>query len=103
MLNNGCVTLYHYNELHEKWERTSFPEASIYRQSSASASAGNFAPDNYCVIRIPYTKDISVSIGDYIYTGNSRQNEPSAGICLKVTSFSHNYRGLSPHLKIICA
>ncbi len=103
MITNGSVTLYHYDEADSKWERTLFSGVSIYRRNGATASGGSFKPDNYCVIRIPYKKAISVSVGDYIYTGNTPSKEPSFGVCLKVTSFSENLRGLSPHIKIICA
>lgn len=103
MISNGSVTLYHYDEANSKWERTLLSGVSIYRRNGALSSKGSFAPDNYCVIRVPSQKDISLSIGDYIYTGNTPSQEPLFGVCLKVTAVSQNLRGLSPHIKIICA
>ena len=103
MISNGSVTLYHYDEAASVWERTLFSGVSIYCRHGSSASKGSFSPDNYCVIRIPYQKDISISVGDYIYTGADSSKEPSLGGCFKITSVSKNLRGLSPHTKIICA
>ncbi len=103
MLTNGCVSLYHYNEAARTWRRSFFPSASIYRRFSSSSSTGSFAPENYCVIRIPDHASSDISIGDYIYIGNILTAEPDFKLCLKVTSFCRNNRGRSPHLKIICS
>lgn len=103
MLCNGSIALYHFNQAEKVWRRSFFPCASIYRRFGANASKGDFAPDNYCVIRIPYHANSDISVGDYIYIGNTSLSEPDLALCLKVTSFCRNDRGKSPHLKIICA
>lgn len=103
MISNSSVTLYHYDEATSTWERTVLSGVSIYCRSGATATNSSFSPDNYCVIRIPYQKSVSVLAGDYVYAGNASSKEPSLGHCFKVTSVSENLRGLSPHIKIICA
>ncbi len=103
MITNGCIALYHYSEDSSLWKRSFFPCASIFRRFGSASSSADFAPENYCVIRIPNHANADISIGDYVYLGSTNKSEPDLGLCLKVTSFCRNDRGLSPHLKIICS
>ncbi len=103
MLANGCIAIYHFNEKMGVWKRSFYPSVSIFRRFSSSASAGDFSPENHCVIRIPNYANADICIGDYVYIGNSTAAAPDLKLCLKVTSFVRNHKGLSPHLKIICS
>ena len=103
MLTNSSVTIYHYDEKEDNWTRTYFPCAFVFRASSSSISRGDFSPKNHAVIRIPHYAKADLSIGDYVLIGNFKEKEPLSDLCFKITAFSVNTFGTSPHLKIVCA
>ncbi|MBE7012198.1 MAG: hypothetical protein E7415_05945 [Ruminococcaceae bacterium] len=103
MLTNSSAVLYHYNEKSENWVRTFFPCAFVFRSTDSSVSSGNLSQSNRAVIRIPDYAKTDISIGDYLLIGKSNSTEPDSSLCFKVTAFSKNTFGSSPHLKIICS
>ncbi len=103
MLTNSSATLYHYDENEDNWTRSYFPCAFVYQFNSSSSSTATFSPKNHAVIRIPHYAKTNISIGDYILIGKGEKSEPDSSLCFKVTAFSINNFGTSPHLKIVCA
>lgn len=103
MLTNSSAVLYHYDQKTDEWTRSFFPCAFVFRSSSSSVSAADFSSENRAVIRIPHYAKADISIGDYVLIGKSLDSEPDTSLCFKVTAFSKNTFGTSPHLKIICS
>ena len=103
MLTNCSAVLYHFDEAKEEWRRSFFPCAFFYRFSDSKVSPGDFSENNRAVIRIPGYAKTDISVGDYILMGKSEENVPDASLCFKVTAFSKNSFGTTPHLKIICS
>lgn len=103
MFTNSSVVLYHYDEKADKWVRSFFPCAFVFRFTKSSVSSADFSQNSSIVIRIPDYVKTDISVGDYILTGKSDNSEPDTSVCFRVTAFSVNSFGSSPHLKIICS
>ena len=103
MFTNSSAVIYHYDEKADMWIRSFFPCAYIFRFTKSSVSSSDFSQNSNVVIRIPDYAKIDISVGDYILTGKSDCPEPDTSACFRVTAFSNNSFGSSPHLKIICS
>ncbi len=102
MLYNTSMALYHYSESEEKWTRSYFPCAFVYKTVTSAVSDASFSQENHCIIRIPHYAGADIAIGDYVCLGNPSFDIPDTS-CFKVISYTKNNFGSSPHLKLICA
>ena len=103
MFTNSSAVLYHYDSKDEKWSRTVFPCAYIFSSVKASVSPADFSQLSHTIFRIPNCLHTDISVGDYILAGKDKNSEPDTSVCFRVTAFSVNASGSSPHLKIICS
>lgn len=103
MLTNSSAVLYHYDEKAQNWVRSFFPCAFVFQFSDSSVHSGDFSQSNRAVVRIPDHAKTDIAIGDYLLIGKSSGETPDTNLCFKVTAFTKNTFGTSPHLKIICS
>lgn len=100
MMTTTCaVTMYHYDEEKEIWERDVFPKCHLYYIRGAAADKG-FKRQNNGIIRIPINFEINIKIGDRLFKGNLNADKPPAEGCMTVTGYKDNRRGVNPHWRI---
>lgn len=99
MINaDKIITLYHFDEDGEMWEKTVYT-ASINGRVEAVIGRGEIVYDNIYVVRIPTDDDIALQVGDRIYWGEIESSEPpNDNSAMYVTAFADNRRG-SPKLR----
>lgn len=99
MINaNKIITLYHFDEDGEMWEKAVYT-ASVNGRINAVIGRGEIKYDNIYVVRIPTDDNIAVQVGDRIYWGEIENTEPpTADDVMCVTAFADNRRG-SPQMR----
>ena len=102
---NGDITLFHYDEEREKFERFYFENVYVNFKQALSKSGikqkGFYSADK-AIVRIPTKGTIFASVGDYISMGRDTKDTPDRLSSLKITELSDNRQGTSPHYKIVC-
>ena len=98
MTTNKIVTLFHFFESSEEYIKVFSGNASVYCYHRITTDDNGVKNNNTIKIRIPGTKFINVSNGDYICIGFA--SELIKEKCHKVIGVSDNRRGMNPHIRI---
>ena len=105
MTVNCKVTIWHFDENAGYYIRTVFDRAYADFKTKISKNRikqrGFYNEDN-ARIRIPTTKEIVVSVGDYLCIGKSDSSIPDRREAMKIVEISYNRKGGSPHYRLSC-
>lgn len=105
MTVNCKVTIWHFDESTGCYIRTVFDKAYADFKSKISKNRikqrGFYNEDN-AKVRIPTTKEIVASVGDYLYIGKSDSPIPDRSEAMKIVEISDNRKGGSPHYRLSC-
>lgn len=99
MTTTCAVTMYHYDEEKETWGRTVFGAAHLCYERKAAEDKG-FKRQNGGIIRIPTKAEISIKIGDRLFSGRLNADKPPEEGCMTVTGYKDNRRGANPHWRV---
>lgn len=94
------VTIRHFNEESEEWEKSIWKNATVYKSFGQTGDAAGVKNNSKIKVRIFTTQDISISEGDYIFLGYDEDAEINKAKCEKITEFSDRRVGKNPHWRI---
>lgn len=128
MTTNSAITIFNKDNTNDGYVRVFCPQAWVHQRQALSSERGGVSHDGETVIRIPLSSDdlraygtesyasgatdisatdengaavLAVSLGDYIYLGETTEARPPKDKCLKVVGMRRNLCGASPHIKLL--
>lgn len=109
MITNGDITLYHAEidavTRKEVFHRQALKNVSVYKTCEEERRHSQDGPwrSRTCIIRVPMSDSLLLSIGDRVVLGLTDESVPPVD-SLIVSGFSDNRRGSRTmwHYKIIC-
>ncbi len=102
MTTNTAITVWHYNDDSEVYERKTFKEAWACNSRKKLEESKGRTSKNICKIRIPTMNDIELQLGDYVRLGIHNDEQPERGKDMAVCELADNRRGSMPHWRVLC-
>ncbi len=104
MKTNNIVTIWHFDD-YDTPVRKVF--GNVYIDATKKLDKNGikqkgFFDGTVATVRIFVTEEIGVSLGDYLYIGESIDAYPESDDCLKITEVKDNRRGGQKHWRIVC-
>lgn len=102
MTTDRSITIYHFDDETDEFHVSFCGRASVYVLDKIKPDERGRIFDSGAKIRIPVSslEDVAVSVGDYIFIGETKSEKLNKADCYHILSVTKNYKGVNPHIKI---